>query len=214
MQVQLILAHADDETLGAGGTVRYLLSRGHEVRLIIVSDAVVTLRSQIDDNGPAWDQACDKLGLQHRAKLNFQDQRFETYPVAEIAHAIHQELDAPDLIITHSDKDLNRDHRIVREAVNIVSRPRSRRVSVLACEIPAVATWNQQPFAPNFYVGIEPYLPTKLEAFSCYGHELREMPDPYSLEGLEHLAAFRGMESGYRYAEGFEVVRWFAECSL
>lgn len=209
MEVLLIMAHADDETLGAGGTVQKLTRQGHQVRLLVVSDGVVAMRDDNSDNREALKNACGILGIDDFQTLDFKDQRFDTYPVAEIANAIGKGMNSPDLIITHSAKDLNADHRIVHEAVKIVARPRSRKINILACEIPFVAAWNQHAFQPQVFVNIAPYLETKIRAFEAYGNELKTFPDPYSSEGIRTIARFRGMESGYEAAEGFEVIRLF-----
>ncbi|MEZ4825865.1 MAG: PIG-L deacetylase family protein [Bacteroidia bacterium] len=210
MDVLLILAHADDETLGAGGFVRKLSQQGHQIRLIVASDAVVAMRHDASDNRLALEQACNILGIGEYLSLGFKDQKFDTYPVAQIANAIHNKTGNPDLIITHSPKDLNKDHRQVYEATMIVSRPRGKQISVLACEIPFVAAWNQQPFQPQLFVDISEFLEEKIKAFEAYSNETRTFPDPYSSEGLRTLARYRGMESGYHAAEAFEIVRMFS----
>lgn len=209
MQILLLLAHADDETLGAGGAVQRFLAEGHQVQLLIVSDGVVAMRNADADNRGALVAACEILGIRNWQCLDFPDQRFETVPVAEIANRVSREMLAPDLIISHADTDLNRDHRIVAEVAKIVGRPRHRSVSLLACEIPAVSRWNGQSFAPNFYLALtEEQLERKIDAFRVYRNEIRHFPDPYSDEGLENLARFRGQESGNNAAEAFRVIRW------
>ena len=214
MNILLILAHADDETLGAGGAIKKWTSQGHSVRLIIVSDGIVAMRDADSDNRFALDQACEILGIEEKITLDFKDQQFETYPIAEIANRVSQHLGNPDLIITHSEKDLNQDHRIVNEVVKIVARPRGKQISILACEIPFVAAWNGESFQPQFFVDISDQLETKMKAFECYQNEIREFPDPYSSEGLKTLARYRGMEAGYEAAEGFEVIRMFENILL
>ena len=214
--ILLLLAHADDECLGCGGYVQKLVADGHQVRLVVVSDGVVAMRktgstdSDDVDNRSALAVACGILGIADFMQLGFKDQQFEQYPIAEIANAAHQAANNPDLIITHSEKDLNNDHRIVNMVAKIVGRPRTKPISVLTCEIPSVATWNGTPFQPNFYVNIAKEIAGKIAAFAAYTHENKTFPDPFSAEGLRVLAQMRGMESGYAFAEAFEVLRWNA----
>ncbi len=213
MKVLLLLAHADDESLGAGGTIQQLLAQGHQVQLIIASDGVVDMRDQATDNRAPLARACGILGIPNWATLGLPDQRFEQIAVSEIARktakAIHR---PPDLIITHSHRDLNQDHRIISEVAKIIGRPRNRAVSILTCEIPCVGLWNGEPFQPNFYVPLsEDQLKRKIEAFGCYSEENKTFPDPYSAEGLKTLARQRGMESGSDAAEAFEIIRWYPQ---
>lgn len=212
MQILLLLAHADDESLGAGGAIQKWLAEGHQIQLLIVSDGIVGMRQGAADNRAPLQEACQLLGIRDVQTLDFPDQQFELQTVAAIAnkasHAIHT---PPDLIVTHSAKDLNQDHRITAEVAKIIGRPRGRQVSILGCEIPSVATWNGQPFAPQLYVSLtEVQLQKKIEAFACYQNETRTFPDPYSAKGLEVMARFRGQESGNQAAEAFEVIRWYA----
>jgi len=209
MQVLLLFAHADDESLAAGGLIQKLLAKGHQLQLRIVSDGLVGMRSQAADNRPALQAACGLLGITDVKCLGFKDQQFETYPMAQIANEIQQHIVPPDLIITHSAADLNQDHYIVHQVAKIIGRPRQRQCGILAGEIPCSAPWNHRPFQPQLYIDISAQLETKLRAFACYAHELRAFPDPFSVEGLRTLARFRGMESGYQAAEAFELIRWF-----
>jgi len=212
MQILLLLAHADDESLGAGGAIQKWLSEGHQIQLIIVSDGVVGMREGGANNRDALFAACKKLGIKEVDTLDFPDQQFEMHPIAAIANKAGQAISqTPDLIVTHSDKDLNQDHRITAEVAKIIGRPRGKQTSIIACEIPSVATWNGQRFAPQLYVPLTAaQLQTKIEAFACYQNEVREFPDPYSAKGLEVMAQFRGQESGHTAAEAFEVIRWYA----
>lgn len=208
MKVLIFLAHADDESLGTGGAIPYLLERGHQLQLIIASDGVVSMRKQADDNRLALDEACGILGLDNYSTLDFPDQAFENVLQANMVNAVMSKLDdLPDLIITHSSQDLNLDHRIVHQVAKIVGRPRQKPVSILGCEIPASAQWNGSNFSSQFYIDIEAYLEKKLKAFEVYTNETRTFPDPFSLDGLRILAQFRGMEAGMRAAEAFEVIR-------
>lgn len=210
MNYLILLAHADDETLGCGGTVPYLLAKGHHVQLLIASDGIVRMRDKEDDNRAHLHKACEILGIHHVDCLNLPDQKFEQVPQSEIVNLTQKYLsEPPDVIITHSASDLNLDHRIIHQVAKIVGRPRSRQVGILGCEIPASSQWNEKSFKPDFYVNIEAYIDQKLNAFEVYTSEKKEFPDPFSLEGLQILAQFRGMESGNKLAEAFEVIRWY-----
>ncbi|MEO0899367.1 MAG: PIG-L deacetylase family protein [Bacteroidota bacterium] len=211
MNYLILLAHADDESLGTGGTIPYLIDQGHDIQLRIVSEGIIGMRASQDDNRKSFENACQILGLSDVNMLGYPDQQFEQSTIAELTNSVSNSLShpSPDVIISHSSKDLNKDHRIVAEVAKILGRPRSKQTAILACEIPFSGSWNGQPFQPTYFIDIEPYLETKLKAFSQYSNESRPFPDPFSEEGLRTLAKYRGMESGYRAAEAFEVVRWY-----
>jgi len=56
-------------------------------------------------------------------------------------------------------------------------------------------------------VDVADFLDKKLEAMKCYETELRELPHPRSLAGLELVARERGMSVGLKAAECFQLVR-------
>lgn len=210
MNVLLLMAHADDESLGAGGTIQRLLATGHEVQLLIMSNGLVKRNGLVHDNRAALARACTLLGLSSYAFLELEDQRFEQYPLSELADKVnHVLVDQPELIITHAPSDLNQDHRIAYEVACIIGRPRDQAVGLIACEIPCVTTWHGYVFQPHLYVDITVELDVKVMAFGCYENETKRFPDPYSAEGLRTLAHMRGMESGYAAAEAFQIIRWY-----
>jgi hypothetical protein len=139
--------------------------------------------------------------------MGFPCNRLDTCSVAEMADAVRGLGDTPDLIVTHGVGDLSCDHRIVAEIARIVGRPTRKPVTILECEVPGYASWNGSAFPPNYYVDISDHIETKIRAFSEYSHELREYPDPWSPDGLRILAQYHGMQSGYRYAEAFRLIR-------
>jgi hypothetical protein len=47
----------------------------------------------------------------------------------------------------------------------------------------------------------------KLNAMSFYQSEVYDFPHPRSIQGIEILARYRGMQAGYQFAEAFSVVR-------
>lgn len=213
-RIMVLVAHADDESLGVGGYVPLLLSRGHQVSIVIASNGLIDTREQEMDNIPDARRACTVLGVSDLHLLNFRDQRFDEYAVADIANAVYGLELNPDVIITHTDSDLNRDHRIINEVAKIVGRPRNKPIMMLGCEIPVTSNWNAATFKPNYYVDISDTIETKITAFSTYSNELQEFPNPWSVEGIHTLAKFRGMESGFHHAEAFEVIRQFDAISL
>ena len=207
--VLILVAHADDESLGAGGYIPKLIDRGHNVTVVIVSNCMLTVRGIEQDNRQDSLKACKILGVNKIHFLDYKDQKYDMYPIAEIANSVLELNIDPDLIISHVDTDLNKDHRIVSDVAKIIGRPKHKPITILGCEIPNTSAWNASPFQANYYVNIEDTFKQKIDAFSQYGNELQEFPHPCSEHGLTVLAQFRGMESGNRYAEAFHVVRMF-----
>lgn len=205
----VLVAHADDETLGCGGTIQKLLRSGWRVDVVIMSDSVVRARGTTEDNRGGALAACAILGVGPPRFMGFADQKMDAVPMADLAGAVGALGLTPDLILTHATTDLNKDHVLTAEVARIVGRPRSKPVSILACEIPATTFWNGATFAANYYVDITDTLETKIRAFEQYVHEIRPFPHPWSRQGLELLAQYHGMQCGMPRAEAFQLIRGY-----
>ena len=132
--------------------------------------------------------------------------------VVESLIAEHQ----PDTVFTHHAGDVNIDHRRMHEAVVIACRPQSEHsVKTLLCfEVPSSTEWqlpgSAPPFMPNWFVDISRTFDRKLSALQAYASELRDWPHPRSMQGIEHLAHWRGATVGVDAAEAFILGRRLA----
>jgi LmbE family N-acetylglucosaminyl deacetylase len=162
MEALILIAHADDETLGAGGTIPKLVNKGWKVNVVALSNGVLDVRGVIEDNRADFKAACAMLGVQECTLLGFKDQKFDEIPIADLANAVAALRLQPDLIITHVDTDLNKDHRLTCDVAKIVGRPMSKPVSILGCEVPNTSFWNGKLFPANFYVDISEQIDLKV----------------------------------------------------
>src|SRR5262245_26511945 len=114
-EAAVLVAHADDETLGAGGTIVKMLRDGWKVTVVVFSD---TYRFGGDgiSNLEGLKKACEILGVHELHTLDVPDQQFDAVPMAVFTQKVMDLKIAPDLIITHADTDLNLDHRITSDA--------------------------------------------------------------------------------------------------
>jgi LmbE family N-acetylglucosaminyl deacetylase len=210
-KAMILVAHADDETLGSGGLIQKLLAQQWDVDVVIMSDGTLTVRGVIEDNREDAVTACKRLGLKKPPTfLGFADQRFDTVAMADLANAVLELRLEPDLIVTHVDTDLNMDHRLVCEAAKIVGRPKRKPVAIIGSEIPNTTFWNGHVFAANYYVDITHEIDGKIEAFASYRNELQPFPHPWSREGLRLLSQYHGMQCGCPNAEAFHIIRGHA----
>jgi len=207
MEALVLVAHADDETLGAGGTIQKVVKRVWKVNVVILSNGLLEVRGKGEDNRFGAIAACEVLGVGEPKLLGFADQQFDQVPMAELANSVFSLGLEPDLILTHSETDLNLDHKITCQVAKIVGRPKKKPISILACEIPNTSFWNGEPFPANFYVDITEEIDRKIEAFARYENELQPFPHPWSKRGLKLLAEYHGMQAGFAYAEAFSIIR-------
>jgi len=217
--VLIIAAHADDEVLGCGGTIARHVSEGDTVHTLFLSDGV---SSREEDNDDAIDErkamavaAGNSLGTHPPVFLDFPDNQLDTVPLLEIVKKVEAVVSKtkPEIVYTHSNSDLNIDHRITHQAALTACRPvpGSSVRNIYAFEVRSSTEWGSQEdttgFRPTRFVDITKYKEAKRKALECYITELRKFPHPRSYEVLEALAIVRGSMVSLEAAEAFEVVR-------
>lgn len=223
--ILIVAAHPDDEILGCGGTVARLIRDGYEAYTLILGEGITSRderrnrnarRKEIEQLKIQIKEASKILGVKKEYVFDFPDNRFDTVPLLDIIKTIEnvkKEVN-PEIVFTHHFGDLNIDHRITFNAVMTAFRPvRDESVSeIYSFEIPSSTEWNFQNysevFLPNFFSPLgEEHLKAKVDAMKCYKDEVRNYPHPRSLEAIETLAKYRGINCGYKYAEAFQTIR-------
>ncbi|SDB49033.1 N-acetylglucosaminyl deacetylase, LmbE family [Desulfonatronum thiosulfatophilum] len=221
--ILVIAAHPDDETLGCGGTMARLAQEGKAVHVAYVADGV---GSRIPTGLPdqqalaarrlAAANACTVLGAQLPRFGDYPDNRLDSVPLLEVVQYIEALIcdHRPDTIFTHHCGDLNIDHQLVHKAVGTACRPQAGHpvTTLLFFETPSSTEW-QTPgdapaFTPNWFVDITDTLDLKIQAAQCYESELRPWPHPRSVQGIEHLARWRGATVGVDATEAFMLGRY------
>jgi LmbE family N-acetylglucosaminyl deacetylase len=222
-RIAVIAAHPDDEVLGCGGTIARHATGGDEVHVLIVAEGA-TSRGNARDRAGFKDQlselvisarrANELLGTAKLELLEFPDNRLDSVDLLDVVKAIESFLDKckPHTIYTHWPFDLNIDHRIVSEAVQIACRPvpQSLQEQLLFFEVPSSTEWCVTPgrsFEPTYFVDVAATLGSKQRALSAYATEMRAWPHSRSLEAVEALARWRGASVGAEAAEAFVLGR-------
>jgi LmbE family N-acetylglucosaminyl deacetylase len=217
MRVLAIAAHPDDELLGLGGTIARHCREGDDVVSVIVSEGA---SSRYEDGADHTLRECGKkaaeaLGVRDVRFLGMRDQYLDQPPISDVIRPVEQVVRevAPDIVYTHHWGDLNRDHRVVSEAVMVACRsvgegyPRK----VLCFETPSSTEWSSPDislqFVPTYFVDITETIEDKLRAMACYHTEVRPAPHPRALESLRSRAQYWGQIVSRPYAEGFVLVR-------
>lgn len=216
-----MVAHPDDEVLGAGGYAARLAAAGRPVRACILSGTVDARQGRPSEQELQRDtvRAQSLLGLPEPILGRFPNIAFNTVSHLELVQFVEQavkECQATE-ILTHHPADLNDDHQHTAHAAQVAARLSQRNRSVpplgrLAyMEVSSSTDWAfplpGEAFQPNTYVEIgREGVELKVAALAAYRGVMRPFPHPRSREALEALAAHRGAQAGLGYAEAFQVV--------
>lgn len=160
-------------------------------------------------------EAARILGVTDVYAGNLPDQRLETLPLSDVAKQIELLVSdfEPDLVYTHFCGDINRDHRVLTEALLVAVRPYAAPSvkEILMFETPSSTEWSSPSltpsFQPNVFVDITPFLADKIAAFNCYSAEGRPYPHPRSPQALADRAHYWGSLVNRECAEPFILVR-------
>ena len=221
MKYLLVVAHPDDEVLGAGASMCKWCKNGDTVDVAIMCTEAKARAFRPDDKELENDthNAIKSLGVSRIYEATFPNIEMNTVPHLKLVQFIESAIreSEPDIVITHHPADTNNDHMqtsmACQEAVRLFQRrPEVKRVKEFwYMEVPSCTEWKinngMNTFNPNCFVevglaGVE----AKVQALSMYRGVMRPYPHPRSAEYIQGLAAMRGGQWGCEYAESFEVV--------
>ena len=223
MKRVLVLApHADDETLGVGGTIAKRVAAGEAVTVCVLTGHgddphPVLPRSAFETVRAECESAMRVLGVTDLRFLDLPAVQVGDLPKWHTNKSVRELIDAvaPHELFVPFPYDLHGDHRTLFHAASVAWRPVSaigRAIRRVICyEVLSETHWNapylEPGFLPNSFEAISDTLATKLQALECYRSQMRPFPDIRSIEAIRALAQLRGAQVGVNAAEAFVVVR-------
>lgn len=146
---------------------------------------------------------------------DYPDQRLDLVALDALACGIAEaiEMVRPDVLYTHSARDLNQDHKRTAHAVLVACRAWQKPSPCKLLSFEVAESTDQEftstslMFMPNYYVNITKTIDAKSAALASYKSERREPPHPRSDVMMRARAAMRGSTVGVHYAEAFTLLR-------
>ncbi|WP_104803893.1 PIG-L deacetylase family protein [Blautia marasmi] len=217
MNYLVVVAHPDDEVLGAGATIHKLVEEGHNVAVTIMVSQAAARKDLSSTLLEDEKKAFSIVGVEKTYHADFPNIQMNTVPHLELVRFIESCIEdwKAEAIITHHPSDTNNDHVQTSYAAQAACRLFQRRDNLpalkelLYMEVPSSTEWSfdtsANRFSPNYFVEIgKDGVEIKIKALSAYKGVMRPYPHPRSNEALEGLAAYRGVQAGCYYAEAFE----------
>lgn len=202
MRVLALSPHTDDVEFGAGATLSRLVRDGAEVYSLALSacERSVPEGSPPDVLRGEFAAAMDALGVTDHGVHDFPVRGFpsQRQRVLDLLVEARKQI-SPDLVLCPALSDTHQDHRVVAEECVRAFRGVTTLGYVLPWNCPTVSVcgWREV-----FDADVD----RKLRALSCYRSQAGR---PYATESAvrAHLVT-AGLQSGRKYAEPFEVIRW------
>ncbi len=220
MNILIVVAHPDDEVLGAGASIYKWTRQGNRVDVCVMCTEAKAraFRPSDEELDADLNSATTLLGVNKTFEGTFPNIEMNTVPHIKLVQFIEQAIKEtePDIIITHHSSDTNNDHLMTsmacQEAIRLFQRnPAFKPISDFwFMEVGSATDWGVNTtfnaFRPDTYVEIgEDGIDTKIKALGMYRGVMRPYPHPRSGEAMKGLAAWRGSQAGCNYAEAFET---------
>ena len=221
MKYLIVVAHPDDEVLGAGASIKKWTVNGDVVDVCIMCTEAKARAFRPEECELAEDTRASNrsLGVNRIFEGTFPNIEMNTVSHLQLVQFIESAIreSEPDVVITHHPADTNNDHLQTSMACQEAIRLFQRRNEIKPLsefwymEVPSCTEWASNTalnrFQPNAFVEVgEEGVEAKIKALGMYRGVMRPFPHPRSKEYIMGLAAVRGGQSGCDYAESFEVV--------
>ena len=217
MKILVISPHADDETLGCGGTILKHKDMGDKIYWLIITN--IDVKNGWDKNAVKKRQkeietVAGMYGFEKTFKLDYPTAKLDIIPVQEINKSISEvilEIE-PEIIYLPNRSDVHTDHQISFKAAYSSTKnfryPFIKKILMYETlsETEFAPALPARVFVPNIFVDITNHFEKKLEIFKIYKSEVMEETLPRSLEVIEAIAKYRGSRISKKYAEVFQLL--------
>jgi LmbE family N-acetylglucosaminyl deacetylase len=219
MNVLVIAAHPDDETLGCGGTILKHRAQGDRVEWMIMTRAISPgwSKSVIRKKKSEVESVSKAYGIHRTHWMEFPAAGLDRIPRDLLVQTVRMVLEKvkPHTVYTVHHGDLHSDHRLTHQSVasalkavhlNCLGVRRFLTFETLS-STEAIPPFCGFPFVPNLYVDVGQHIEEKVRIMRLYASEIQEDPHPRSPSAIRALARWRGTVVGVQYAEGFCLLR-------
>lgn len=219
MNILVLCAHPDDETIGCGATLLKHAGRGDSLYWQILTKAhepawsVATIRAKEQE----VERVASGYGMRDVIWSGFPSTRMDSVALSDVIDAVRTTVERvrPEIVYVVHQGDIHTDHAVVFRAAMVVLKPFHtarlgvRRVLSFEClsSTDAAPPGLMSAFVPNVYHDVTPYLERKLELMAVYQSEAQPDPMPRGPGALRALARYRGATIGVEYAEAFALLR-------
>jgi len=215
-KILVISPHPDDETLGCGGTILKNIKNGNQVHWLNMTVMKLSdgySKKKMDLRKKEIKKVSKLYNFKTSQSLNFSTAKLDTYPLKDIINNLNSVIGKikPEIIYIPSIYDNHTDHKITHEAIkSCIKWFRQRSIKkVLTYEVLSetnISFNRKKQFLPNVYENIAPYINKKINIMKIYSSEIKKHPFPRNKKAIISLGILRGTQSGFKYAEAFELL--------
>lgn len=222
MKHLFVVAHPDDEVLGAGAFIYDAAKKGDEIAVLVLNTCDTTrYHDDYDKIKKDLIESHKILGVSHTFMGEYTDSNFHNADHRGMVQHIEDVIRKfqPDNIFTQHPGDINTDHywtaASCMEAFRLWQRGNGEIINPIKglylMEVQSSTDWALNPsigrFEPNTFVEIsETAFDKKVMALEVYENVIRPMPHPRSSDALAAQVIRNGAKAGVNLAEAFQCV--------
>jgi LmbE family N-acetylglucosaminyl deacetylase len=201
-KVLVLAPHTDDGELGAGGTISRLIRSNSKVRYVAFSTAEESVPKGFPKDILKTEvrEATKKLGINESnlTILNFPVRKLNYHRQEILEALIELRKEEFDVVFVPCLNDIHQDHStIAQEALRAF-----KNTTILGYEL----IWNNLSFNTTCFIELEE-LDIRNKVNSLTAYKSQNNRDYMSEDFIFSLAKTRGVQSGKKFAEAFEVIR-------
>jgi LmbE family N-acetylglucosaminyl deacetylase len=201
-KVLVLAPHTDDGELGAGGTISRLIRSNSEITYVAFSTAEESVPRGFPKDILKTEvrNATKRLGIQEENLiiLNYPVRKLNYHRQEILEELIELRKEEFDVVFIPCLNDIHQDH----STIAIEALRAFKNTTILGYEL----IWNNLSFNTTCFIELEEQdITNKVNALKEY--KSQDKRDYMSEEFIFSLAKARGVQSGRKYAEAFEVIR-------
>jgi len=212
-KICVIAPHADDETLGCGGTILKHKKNGDKVYWICVTSMKsgdIWSEKQIKTRDTEIKKVFKSFKFDKFYSLELPPKNLDQISLTKIIDPLTEILNTikPNVLYVPFYGDAHSDHQIIGKTLNALGKWfRYPYLKKIYCyETISETDFNitsNEVFKPNKFIDISEFIKKKIRIMKIYKSEIGKNPFPRSAKSIESLGIIRGSQSGFKYAEAF-----------
>lgn len=210
----LFSPHADDELLGAGGTLLRFGQLFDEVYCVLMTSGDYQSNRQnrvvtADELESEFEESCLGLCCATPSFMRWQPNELDLVGMRHIVDKLDEWFSARriDLVLIPEPSD-HHDHEITNKAVKAALRPSQRIQPTAVVEYEVPTSSSSEGFRPNAWIDVTATIDAKVDLFAkVYRSQCTKKGMGRSRHDVLKHALYRGMQAGMNYAEAFRFVR-------
>ena len=204
MNVLVVIAHKDDEAYIAGTLLKYK-ERGYKTTVVVVCGSGNNDHTYGDNlkRNNLFKESCEQL-CDNYICLSNNDLTLENLNNSDLQKIKRTLIDPePTIVITMSEDDQHKDHRIVSKLVKEAFRPYRCDNVKLFMEF-CINEDMDRSFKPNRFIDISNYISQKTDILQSYRSWFFLKPKDIEIETTKNK--LDGLRMGFDFAESFKII--------